>query len=240
MGTDGAVEALIPMLSDYMDEVAVSCHERLGEVAGVAVTLSVGGEPFTVGSSTALALDVDLIQYAVGTGPCLTALREGIGTYVADLAQDLRWGDYGARAAERGASSCVSVPVLVRGQPAAVLKVYFAVVDGLSETQRRIAGGCAGEVSGGIGLARSLTEHARELDDRVAAMDSRRTIDIAIGILMERTGCGPAGAFNLLRRYSQVSNTKLREAARALVSAGSEEPEVTQAPFSPHGAAPRR
>ena len=121
MGESFAVEDLVPMLSDYMDDLAVSAHEHLGDVAGVAVTVIVDGAPFTIGSSTRLALDVDQIQYEVGLGPCLTALREGIGSYVADLESDPRWGEYGPRAAARGAASCACVPVVVHDRSTAVL-----------------------------------------------------------------------------------------------------------------------
>ncbi|CAA9370880.1 MAG: hypothetical protein AVDCRST_MAG75-44 [uncultured Propionibacteriaceae bacterium] len=240
MGETTAADALVPKLSDYLDHLAASAHERLGEVAGVAVTLGVSGAPMTVGSSTGLALEVDLIQYEVGTGPCLKALKEGVGTYVPDLGSDGRWGEYGRRAAARGAASCVSIPVLVRGDPTAVLKVYSGKIDGLSAYQQRTAGCYAAEVAGGVALARSLTEQARELDDRSAAMDSRRVIDMAIGILMERAALGPAEAFDLLRRQSQASNTKVRDVARKVISSARGPNETARvAPFNKRGIAPR-
>jgi hypothetical protein len=128
----GAAEAeLVPLLTDYLDDVASSTATVLGDVAGVAVTLSVDGSPFTIGASSSLARDVDLIQYRIGKGPCLHALHHGIGLYVPDLGADDRWGEYGPQAAARGAASCVSIPVIVGGSPAAVFKVYSAEIDGL-------------------------------------------------------------------------------------------------------------
>ena len=114
----------LPLLTDYLDDVAARMELRLGDVAGVGITLRVDGAPFTAGASSALAREVDLIQYRIGRGPCLDALQHGFGHYVPDLADDSRWGSYGPSAAARGAASCLSVPVLVREQPAAVLKVY--------------------------------------------------------------------------------------------------------------------
>jgi GAF domain-containing protein len=208
-----ASSALVPLLSDYLDHVASRTAVRLGEVAGVAVTLGVAEGPLTVGASNDLAAEVDSIQYEVGVGPCLYALRDGVGMYVPDLANDHRWEDYGPRAAARGAASCVSIPVHLDGRPAAVLKVYASSIDGLSQTQRDQAASVAADVAGGMGLARHLSLQAHTIDDRESAMDTRRVIDLALGVLMERTQCNANQAFALLRQQSQNNNVKLRDVA---------------------------
>jgi GAF domain-containing protein len=240
-GDETAASAVVPLLSDYLDDVAVRTAGRLGRVAGVAVTLSVEGEPWTVGSSNVLAAEVDQIQYEVGLGPCLLALRDGVTTYAADLARDDRWGDYGPRAAAHGAASCISVPVLLGESPAAVVKVYSGEVDGLSAAQRDLALAVAPEVAGGVRLALTLGEQAQALDDRATAMNTRRVIDLALGILMERGQCSAAEAFDSLRTTSQHRNVKLREAAQQVLAsvpgAGSSD---VRAPFRarPEGATP--
>jgi GAF domain-containing protein len=212
-----AAAALVPMLSDYLDDVSRRTASRLGRVAGVAVTLSVDGEPWTVGSSNDLAAEVDLIQYQVGVGPCLLALREGISTYASDLASDERWGSYGPRAAAHGAASCISVPVLVDDSPVAVVKAYSSEVDGLTADQQDTARAVALEVAGGVRLAVTLGEQAQLLDDREAAMHTRRAIDLALGVLMVRGQCSAAEAFSTMRALSQNQNIKLREAAQQVL-----------------------
>jgi len=49
------------------------------------------------------------------------------------------------------------------------------------------------------------------------AIDARKLIGQAQGILMERFDLDDERAFEVLRRYSQNTNTKLNEVARALV-----------------------
>lgn len=234
-----AAAAIVPLLSDYLEDVSRRTEARLGRVAGVAVTLSVDNQPWTVGASTELAADVDLIQYEIGVGPCLLALREGVLTYAADLGSDRRWGSYGARAAARGAASCISVPVLVDGRPAAVIKVYSSEIDGLTPGQRSEACAVALEVAGGIGLAINLGRHAQLLDDREAAMHTRRVIDLAIGILMERSQGGAGAAFAKLRTLSQHRNIKLRDAAQLVLGTVSGATEAdARAPFNRRDARP--
>lgn len=226
-----AAHALVPLLVDYLEDLAARTAERLGDVAGVAVTFGLDTAPITIGSSSELALEVDLLQYSLGNGPCLHALRTGELLYVPHLGADERWGEYGPRAAGLGAACCLSVPVVVGDRPAAVLKVYDGRVDGLTTGQRDVVERTALDVAGGIGLALHLVRQARELDDRAAAMDRRRRIDVAIGILMERNGGTADAAFDLLRRYSQNFNVRLHVAAQQVVTAADPSSATVQAPF---------
>lgn len=226
-----AAHALVPLLVDYLEDLAERTAARLGDVAGVAVTFGLGTAPLTIGSSSELALEVDLLQYSIGSGPCLHALTAGEGIYVPDLAADDRWGTYGPQAAARGAACCLSVPVPVGDRPAAVLKVYDRRVDGIRDDQRETAERVALDVAGGIGLALHLVRQARELDDRAAAMDRRRRIDLALGMLMERNGSTADAAFDLLRRYSQNFNVRLHAAAEQVVTAADPTRSAVRAPF---------
>ncbi|RKT79780.1 GAF domain-containing protein [Terracoccus luteus] len=187
-------------------------------ILGVAVTMGLDGIPSTVGSSTGAAREIDEVQYEIGQGPCLHGLRTGEGRYVPDLGHDDRWGPYGPEAARRGARSCLSMPVLDDGdRPVAVVKVYATEVDGLDDEQRGIGSRLAHEIAGSIGLAHALAGAASELDTRIEVMNTRRVIDLALGVVMHRDGVGPDDAFARLRRDSQDYNVKLRDVARALV-----------------------
>ena len=136
----GQSQEVLDLIDEYLDQVAADTHRLLGEVAGVAVTMADRrGRPLTVGSSTELARAVDELQYRLGDGPCLNALRGGGGDYVPSLAADTRWGRYGPEAAELGARCCQSVPVEGHDGVVAVFKVYAGVVYGLTLEQRRLA-----------------------------------------------------------------------------------------------------
>jgi GAF domain-containing protein len=241
---------VLVLVEDYLTDVTERAHERLGDVVGVALTTAVqGGDPVTTGASTTQVAEIDAVQYSIGVGPCLQALRGEGGQYVPDLAHDERWGDYGPAAAGLGARSCVSIPVLdTDDRVLGVLKVYAAVVDGLSTEQRELARDVALALSGGLGLASALVRTANELEDRIEAMDRRRTIDLATGVLMGRTGLSAEVAFDALRRESQNTNTKLRDLAARLLEPTGDAPaapapdsqvgSTVQAPFSRRGQAP--
>ncbi|MDO9378475.1 MAG: GAF and ANTAR domain-containing protein [Nocardioidaceae bacterium] len=231
----GPLGRVTEIVTDYLESTASSTHQRLGDVAGVAVSTAEGRVPQTIGASTDLAADVDRIQFDIGTGPCLNALATGEGMYVPDLAGDDRWGEYGPRAAERGAASCISVPVRVDGRTVAVFKVYSQWPDGLDERQRDLAVAVGQEVAGGFALAEHLTRQAVEIDDLTQLLTTRRTIDLAIGISMARAEVGAADAFSLLRVQSQHRNVKLRDVAVDVVmSVPGTQPDDLVPHFNPH------
>jgi len=66
---------------------------------------------------------------------------------------------------------------------------------------------------------------AREEDGLRAAIQSRQTIGIAQGLLMQRYDLTQDQAFELLRRYSQTSNIKLHTLAERIAQSGSLPPE---------------
>ena len=125
-----ARETTEPYLATYLDGQALRSHEQLGDVAGVAVTVALGGKPLTIGASTQLARDVDNLQYGIGTGPCLHALTTGEGLYVPDLAADRALGRLRAPGCRTG---CRILPV--PGHP--VRRVTGRRVQGLLQADRR-------------------------------------------------------------------------------------------------------
>jgi hypothetical protein len=72
---------------------------------------------------------------------------------------------------------------------AAVLKVYASSSDGLSHPNAIWPPRSRLMSPAGIGLARQLSIQAHAIADRESAMDTRRAIDLALGVLLERTQC---------------------------------------------------
>lgn len=212
--------SVVGLVESHLDSFAVAAARQLAGVVGVAVTMvSTGGEPRTVGASNPLVRRVDEVQFRVGQGPCLDVLAGGGPYDVTDLAADPRWPTYGRAAADLGVHSCSSLPVRVEGDVLAVVKAYVGDVGGLDAARRALLGELADELASSVALARTLTAYAREVGDRTDAMNTRRIIDLALGIIMERAHCGPDEAYELLRRQSQHGNVRVFDAARDVVGA---------------------
>jgi AmiR/NasT family two-component response regulator len=55
------------------------------------------------------------------------------------------------------------------------------------------------------------------MENLAAAVDARKLVGQAMGILMERFDLDGDRAFAILKRYSQDTNTKLRDVAQTLI-----------------------
>ena len=124
----------------------------------------------------------------------------------------------GTAAAEAGVLSALGVPFELKGEAAAGLNVYadrpYAYDQATLEVvQRQVAA-----VSSTLRLAVRLARHHYTEADLKAAMASRTTIDLAVGIIMGQNRCPQEKAFEILRAASSHRNIKLRDLAADLVA----------------------
>jgi AmiR/NasT family two-component response regulator len=79
----------------------------------------------------------------------------------------------------------------------------------------------AREASRSLRLAVRIARLTDAGENLRAAMASRTTIDLAVGIIMAQNGCSQEAAMTILKAASSARNTKLRDiAARVVASAG--------------------
>jgi GAF domain-containing protein len=186
----------------------------------VSVTIVNDDRPTTVAASGDLALRLDLVQYRLGSGPCLAAATTGQQAEIVDTRRGGEWRQFATEAAAAGVGSVLSFPLPVREKVSGALNVYgreFTVADRRTRALvSRLADYAVVPVSN-MYLYESAVERAEHL---AAALDSRAVIDQAKGILMERFKLTPDQAFQALTRVSMKTNTKVRDIAERFVRTG--------------------
>ncbi|MET9272104.1 GAF and ANTAR domain-containing protein [Kribbella sp. NPDC003557] len=183
---------------------AVGCR-----YAGIALACS--GGSFEVGAVTDPV--VRLLYQAQadsGGGPLLTALGGTVTVAVHDVMTETRWPEWQARAAELEIGSVLHVPMVAHDRTIGVLSLFHPKPDGFDADDQAVAHILARHAA--VAMESARTEANLEV-----AVDARQLIGEAMGILMERYGLDNDRAFAVLRRYSQDTNTKLRDVARFLI-----------------------
>ncbi|MCA1690928.1 MAG: GAF and ANTAR domain-containing protein [Actinobacteria bacterium] len=148
-----------------------------------------------------LADRVDDIQYGIGRGPCIDAVKTGQFLRIDDMASETRWPEFTKRAAEEGVSASYSAPLKVGSRILGALNLYSR--DGrFAEPDQQVAASFSHQAA--ITLANaSAYERTRLLVDQLnEALESRDIIGQAKGIIMVREGIDADAAFNLLRRQT--------------------------------------
>lgn len=172
--------------------------------------LSRKGRAETVASTGEVASQLDLLQYELGEGPCLAALRGEPFQLVDDMPAEQRWPRYAPKAADSGIRSQLGLQLFNDNRSIGGLNLYSSDAAAFDSDTRYVASLFATHAA----LAMGQTRQIQELNE---ALDSRKVIGQAIGIVMERFGLNEERAFHFLVRVSRNSNIKLRDVARQLV-----------------------
>jgi GAF domain-containing protein len=161
---------------------------------------------------------VDQLQYDVGEGPCLAALREMRVVSVPSMRLERRWPHVAECAEEKGVRSSLSAPLVVGERGIGALNFYARTENAFSEEDEETAQTFALHAAVLLANAQAYW-NAYELGQQLEqAMLSRASIEQAKGILIEQSGVTSDEAFELLRRASQRENRKLREIALEIVA----------------------
>jgi GAF domain-containing protein len=177
--------------------------------AGVALSHR-GGRLETVAATDPLIEESDRLQLDCDEGPSLDVITTRETVLVPDTGSDLRWPDWAPKAAALGLRSVLAVRLAASGSTLGVLQLFNTEPYAFEAGDDAVAHILARHAS--VALA-----NARQEASLWQAIDARKLVGQAQGILMERFGIDQDKAFAVLRRYSQDNNIKLRDVAQRLI-----------------------
>jgi GAF domain-containing protein len=149
-------------------------------------------------------------QLIHGDGPMTFCMNERVPVLIADTAMDDRWPQWAAQVRALGVRSVLDVPLNTAEGPVGVLGLYNDKPGAFSSDDQAVAHILAQHATVAVANAR----HDATLRQ---AVDARKLVGQAMGILMERFDLDADRAFEVLKRYSQDRNLKLRDVAKTLV-----------------------
>ena len=167
------------------------------------------GRAETVAATGEVVEQLDAVQYDLGQGPCLDAAFDRGNVVVDDTATDRRWPRWSAAARERGITALMAIRLHAGDETLGALNLYSDTPGTFSDD--------AGDVA--LIYAAHATEamsKARLVAGLRAALESRHVIGMAQGVLAVRYGISYERAFEVLHRYSNDHNLKLRDVAETV------------------------
>jgi GAF domain-containing protein len=193
---DAIVESAVTTVPGF-DHVGISVVHR-------------GGRIETLAGTGQIVWDLDTLQYDLGQGPCVDAIREFPVVAVEHAADDPRWPDYMPAAVKSGLRAQLGVRLFNDAETLGGLNLYSLDSETIDSGAAELAALFASYATIALGRAR----HEEHLND---ALVTRKVIGQAIGIVSERYKVSDDQAFHFLVRASSTSNTKLREVAQQIV-----------------------
>ncbi|MEV4263938.1 GAF and ANTAR domain-containing protein [Kribbella sp. NPDC049584] len=198
----GGVEETVQAVVDFALQ-ALNCSH-----AGVA--LARAGKPEVPAATDPVVEEIFLWLMAGREGPLIESMREHTTVLVRDTELDDRWPDWASKVISLGVRSVLDVPLTTAAGTVGVLGLYSVKPDAFDADDQAIAQILARHASVAVATARKEQSLA-------LAIDARKLVGQAMGILMERYQLDEARAFEVLKRYSQDTNTKLRDVAQQLI-----------------------
>jgi GAF domain-containing protein len=197
-------------VADTVECVLLYARQAVGcDHAGV-VFVHAGRRIETVAATDPAVSHLESVQTSLREGPDLSLTRDDRSILVADTTQELRWPEWAAAAAELGFRSMVGARLYTSERTIGSLNLYDSRPCHFTDSDRQVAHILARHAA----IALWNSQNSQHL---LRAVDSRKLIGQAQGILMERFGLDEERAFALLKRYSQDQNVKLHTVAEIVV-----------------------
>ncbi len=194
-------------VEDVLSDVTAAALELVpGADTGGVLLIGKGGRWDSLGGTSDLPHLLDELQMKFNEGPCVEAALDDVIVRTDDFRTDRRFPKYSPAVAELGVLSGVSFKLYTANRTAGALNLFAFkanAFDGESET--------FGTVLAAHAAAAILA--SREGEELQSALSTRDRIGQAKGIIMERYNVDDVRAFEMLRKLSQDSNTRLSDIA---------------------------
>ena len=164
--------------------------------------------PTSPGAARAHELQIELAE-----GPCLEVIADdSVGTFIiGDTQSDRRFPNWGPAVAAIGLRSVISVILETRERQFGSLNVYSSEPHAFNRDDLYVIEIFCGRAARAMAVVQDNT-------GLTSALDTRKVIGQAQGILMERFAIDSDRAFGFLVRLSQQRNVKLRAIAEWIVT----------------------
>ena len=173
------------------------------------------GRRKTAGVSDGIARQIDRLELALGSGPCVDVLESRTAQIEPDLAASDLWPALTKRVvAETPVRGAMSVRMPVDHANVGALNLFSDIANAFDKTSLEHA-----VVLGAFAtVATSAAARSEEAATLRRGLTSNRAIGKAVGIVMALNDVSDDAAFDILRRTSQASNVKLIDIASDIVN----------------------
>ncbi|MFE9499309.1 ANTAR domain-containing protein [Streptomyces collinus] len=205
-----SVRATLERITSSATELVEGC-----DAAGILILR--GKRVESLAPTHQVVVDSDRLQERLQEGPCFDVARTQEGERVFRIADfeapSSRWPAYVPQGRKLGLGSMMGFLLFTEDEDLGALNLYSRDAGAFTESSETAGWLLASHAAVAFSSARS---HA-QLEQ---AVSTRHTIGEAMGILMGSRRLTEDQAFDVLRRYSQEHNVKLREVARQICERG--------------------
>jgi hypothetical protein len=213
LDTDAQLKTIVQLVAD-----------RVGAVQYASVTVKRDHAYVTVATSSEIAEMIDNAQYSDHAGPCLQSLEHNTPIAVPRIDQTINWPGFREAAVSMGLHASLSIPLFSgSGKTIAALNLYGRDAAAMATLTAGIRAIFDPELPlpADRDDLQQLDAGGEELLSGFAeSLAFRSTIQLALGIIMNRTGATTWDAYIKLRLRAAETGVSLLTAAEAVIVRG--------------------
>jgi GAF domain-containing protein len=221
--TQRTLPAQLGAVVDIVKRTVPSC-----DAAGVS--LLIDGEPTSIAVTDRLTIEIDLVQYRTGEGPCLTAMNDGDVVRIDILERDSQFTRFAPGALDRGLQSVLSTPLTANGRNVGALNMYSTTPNAFDERTSAAVQPMVEYAGQAIGSSPLYAYSLDMVDGLVEDLESQAIIEQATGVLMSSQEDTSQDALAQLRDLAMRSGESMRTVAEWVIA---ERPTGTVERFRP-------
>ena len=206
LSTQRTLPARLEAVVAILKRTVPNCH-------AAGISLLVQGEPTTSAVTDRLAVEVDLVQYETGEGPCLAAISDSNVIRMDVMERDARFAHFAPGSLALDINSVLSIPLVVRGGTVGALNIYSHLSNAFDAKAEEVVQPMADYAAEVISTSPLYAYALHMVDGLVETLESQAIIAQATGVIMATEQRSAEEAFDRLRELAMASGESMRTVA---------------------------
>ena len=196
-----------------LESVVAIARRTVQNCDAAGISLIVDGEPTTTAVSDRLAVEIDLVQYATGQGPCLAAIDGKNVIRVDILERDSRFSRFAPGAVAMEINSVLSLPLRAKDRVVGALNLYSRLPNAFDIGSEQAAQPLVDYAAEVIATSALYAYALDMVDGLVESLENQAIIAQAVGILSATEERTSEEALERLRALALASGHSMRTVA---------------------------
>jgi GAF domain-containing protein len=201
-----------------LETVVAIAKRTVPNCDGAGIVLMIEGRPTTAAVSDRLALEIDLVQYDTGQGPCLAAIEESHVVRIDILERDERFSHFAPGALDLDLESVLSMPLAVENTVVGALNLYSRRPNAFDHEAEQAAQPLAQQAAELIATSPLYAYSLDMVDGLLESLEDQAVIAQAAGVIMVIESRTSEEAMDQLRTLALDRGTSMREVADSIIA----------------------
>jgi GAF domain-containing protein len=200
-----------------LEAVVALAKRTVPNCDAAGISLVIEGEPTSCAVSDRLALEIDLVQYRTGQGPCLDAMTASNVVRIDVLERDSRYTRFAPGALARDINSVLSTPLCAGDRSVGALNLYSRAENAFDARSQEFSQPLADYASEVISSSPLYAYSLEMVDGLLESLESQALIAQATGVIIATEQVTEEAAMDRLRDLALVSGESMRTVAERVL-----------------------